>query len=110
MIPRNDLVHPAHQQIEDQELLASKRNFSSISAQSMLRAVKHKRADDDVVVGCIMAATAYSADRTLTGPFPYFELIALTTPTTGQFVRMRATARGSIYGNSLWEMEVYSAP
>jgi len=54
--------------------------------------------------------TAYSADRSLAGPFPYFELIQLTNPTMGQFVRLRGNSRGTVYGHSLWEMEVYSAP
>jgi hypothetical protein len=53
---------------------------------------------------------AYTATRTLPGPFPYFELLPLTTPVTGEFVRMRANALALAYGASLYELEVYSAP
>ena len=67
--------------------------------------------DDDPLVPVDMWAwqTAYAADRTLT-VFPAFELLTLTTPAKGQFVRMNGLTRGTIYGHSLYELEVYSAP
>ena len=53
--------------------------------------------------------SAYADDRTLAG-FPYTEVVKLTTPLTGQFVRMLGKTRGTIYGHSLWEFEAYSTP
>jgi hypothetical protein len=53
---------------------------------------------------------AYAATGTLPGPFPYYELLHMTTPVTGEFVRMRANALALPYGASLYEFEVYSAP
>jgi hypothetical protein len=53
--------------------------------------------------------TVYAADRDLAG-FPNFELLTLTTPMKGEFVRMKGLTRGTVYGHSLWELEVYSAP
>jgi hypothetical protein len=54
---------------------------------------------------------AYSATRTLPGPFPYYELLHLQTPITGEYVRMHANVAAlPPYGASLYEFEVYSAP
>ena len=58
--------------------------------------------------------TAYSSPsvQTLTG-FPNYQMVTLTTPTVGQFIRMKVKTlptAGAVYPASLWEFEVFSAP
>ena len=55
--------------------------------------------------------TVYSADRTLSGGFPNFELIHLPTASAGRFVRLLGITRiNTNWSHSLYELEVYSAP
>lgn len=55
--------------------------------------------------------TAYSAPTTSLTTFPNYQLVALTTPTVGQFIRMKPkTLSSAQYGASLWEFEVFSQP
>ena len=61
--------------------------------------------------GWVIAYSSPSA-QTLTG-FPNYQMVTLTTPTVGQFIRMKAKtlpATGAVYPVSLWEFEVFSAP
>ncbi|MEI9940705.1 MAG: fibronectin type III domain-containing protein [Pseudomonadota bacterium] len=47
--------------------------------------------------------------QTIAG-FPYYQMVQLTTPITGQFIRMKAKTLALAYGASLYEFEVFSAP
>ena len=55
-----------------------------------------------------LAYTTPSA-QTITG-FPNYQMVQLTTPITGQFIRMKAKTLAIAYGASLYEFEVFSAP
>ena len=55
-----------------------------------------------------LAYTTPSA-QTLSG-FPNYQMVPLTTPTTGQFIRMKAKTLVGSSGASLYEFEVFSAP
>ena len=47
--------------------------------------------------------------QTISG-FPNYQMVQLTTPTTGQFIRMKAKTMVGSAGASLYEFEVFSAP
>jgi len=55
-----------------------------------------------------LAYTTPSA-QTLTG-FPNYQMVQLTTPIAGQFIRMKAKTLVGTAAASLWEFEVFSAP
>jgi len=54
--------------------------------------------------------TAYSGSTTTLSGFPNYQLIALTTPTVGQFIRLKPKTLSGTTGASLDEFEIYSAP
>ena len=55
--------------------------------------------------------TAYTSPSPQTlSAFPYYQLVHLTTATTGQYVRMKPKTLGGAYPASIYEFEVYSAP
>jgi hypothetical protein len=55
--------------------------------------------------------TAYSGPITSLTGFPNYQLLPLTTPTVGQFIRMKPkTLASAQFGASLWEFEVFSQP
>ena len=47
--------------------------------------------------------------QTISG-FPYYQVVPLTTPVMGQFIRMKAKTLVGTAGASLYEFEVFSAP
>jgi hypothetical protein len=57
--------------------------------------------------------TVYSSPTNAFSSTPYYQMLALTTPTTGQFIRMKSRSlvmSSTTYGPSLYEFEVFSAP
>ena len=60
--------------------------------------------DDGYVVN---GTTIYSIEgQTLSGPFPYTQIIHLDAPVTARYVMFNGTARGTGYGHSFWEFEI----
>ena len=60
--------------------------------------------DDGYVVN---GTTIYSIEgQTLSGPFPYTQIIHLDAPVTARYVKFNGTARGTGYGHSFWEFEI----
>jgi hypothetical protein len=69
--------------------------------------------DDDTAITADNWAwvTAYNGPTATLSGFPNYQLVALTTPTVGRFIRMKPkTLASSQYGASLWELEVFSQP
>ncbi len=54
--------------------------------------------------------TAYSQPTTTLTGFPNYQFVTLTTPTVGQFIRMKPTSLALNFGASLYEFEVFSKP
>ncbi len=55
--------------------------------------------------------TAYNGPTANLTTFPNYQLVTLTTPTVGQFIRMKPkTLASNQYGASLWEFEIFSQP
>lgn len=54
--------------------------------------------------------TAYTSPTNTFAGFPYFDMVTLTTAGSSRYVRMRAKTLATVYGASLYEFEVFSAP
>lgn len=60
--------------------------------------------DDSFLVN---GTTIYSVEgQTISGPFPYAQIIHLDAPVTARYVMFNGTARGTGYGHSFWEFEI----
>ena len=57
--------------------------------------------------------TVYSSPTNAFPSTPYYQMVTLTTPATGQFIRMKSKSlvmSSTSYGPSLYELEVFGAP
>lgn len=54
--------------------------------------------------------TVATVDQTLAGPFPEKEIYNFTKTVNARYVEFKATKRGTVWGNSFWEFEVYNMP